>query len=208
PAPPPGDGARVGTRTVSVAPLDGSALPMVWSGIALDPQHTSAGTPDSVFDRFAARPANADLAKSLPIIVSPGSGIVTGLDVLQVLFQANPRLQAALDNPTSTDDQRSLEFVLTGGNDRQRPTADQYEGQADPNDTRKTGLMALEDLDDIAIVAAPGSTFGLERDYGTDALTVTNLLISHATRMRYRIAVLDSGDGQSITQVRRLRAKI
>jgi uncharacterized protein len=202
------DRVRVVTLTVTVVPLDGSALPLVWSGVALDPQHARAGTPDSLFDLFADRPANADLARSLPIIVTPGQGIVTGLDVLQVLFKASPQLQAALDNPASTDDQRSIELVLAGGNDGQRPTADQYEGQADPNDTRKTGLMALEDIDDISIVAAPGSTFNLEKDYGTDALTITNLLISHATRMRYRIAVLDSGDNQSITQVRRLRAKI
>jgi len=33
-------------------------------------------------------------------------------------------------------------------------------------------------------------------------------LISHATRMRYRIAVLDSGDGQSIAEVRNMRAKL
>jgi phage tail sheath protein FI len=34
------------------------------------------------------------------------------------------------------------------------------------------------------------------------------LLISHCERMRYRIAVLDSGDGQRISQVRALRARI
>src|SRR5207244_9580031 len=100
------DRVRVVTLTVTVAPLDGSALPTVWSGIALDPQHTRAGTPDSVFDLFAARPANAERARSLPLIVTPGRGIVTGLDVLQVLFQANSQLQAALDNPAPTDEHR------------------------------------------------------------------------------------------------------
>src|SRR5262249_10117269 len=57
------------------------------------------------------------------------------------------------------------------------------------------------------IVAAPGSTYGMELDYTDSAVSIMGLLISHATRMRYRIAVVDSGDGQSIRQVRQLRAK-
>jgi uncharacterized protein len=34
------------------------------------------------------------------------------------------------------------------------------------------------------------------------------LLIAHAQRMRYRIAVLDSGDNQALSQIRAMRAKI
>ena len=80
-----------------------------------------------------------------------------------------------------------------------RPTATEYEGVEEPG---KTGLKIFEDLDDISIVAAPGSTFGYENGYRADANTIINLLISHARSMRYRIAVLDSGQGQSISQVR------
>jgi phage tail sheath protein FI len=57
-------------------------------------------------------------------------------------------------------------------------------------------------------VAAPGSTYGMENGYRADAAQIANLLISHASRMRYRIAVLDSGDGQSVAQVRAMRGKI
>jgi phage tail sheath protein FI len=32
------------------------------------------------------------------------------------------------------------------------------------------------------------------------------LLIEHAERMRYRIAVIDSGDGQTASEVRAMRA--
>src|SRR4030095_3885021 len=55
--------------------------------------------------------------------------------------------------------------------------------------------------------AAPGSTFGYENGYGIQARAIIGHLISHAQRMRYRIAVLDSGDSQSISQVRALRAR-
>ncbi len=47
----------------------------------------------------------------------------------------------------------------------------------------------LEDIEDISIVAAPGhSAYASYRD-------VQNSLLSHAERMRYRIAVLDTEDG-------------
>jgi phage tail sheath protein FI len=48
----------------------------------------------------------------------------------------------------------------------------------------------------------------MENGYRADAAQIVSLLISHASRMRYRIAVLDSGDGQSISQVRAMRGKI
>ena len=48
-------------------------------------------------------------------------------------------------------------------------------------------------------MAAPGATFGFDNGYETDASAIVSHLISHAERMRYRIAVLDSGDGLSIS---------
>src|SRR6185369_13976357 len=109
----------------------------------------------------------------------------------------------------STDDQRSVDVQLTGGNDGDRPSATEYEGAADPDSTRKTGLKAFEDIDDVSIIAAPGSTFNMRSaGYASQANSIVGLLISHASRMRYRIAVLDSGDGQSISEVRAMRGKI
>lgn len=88
-----------------------------------------------------------------------------------------------------------------------KPTEVEYEGTADPGGAIKTGLKQFEDLEDISIVAAPGSTFGYENGYQTHAQSIASLMIGHAGRMRYRIAVLDSGDGQSISQVRAMRAR-
>ncbi|HYP53602.1 MAG TPA: phage tail sheath subtilisin-like domain-containing protein, partial [Pyrinomonadaceae bacterium] len=98
--------------------------------------------------------------------------------------------------------------LLEGGNDGARPEADAYEGRADDTTSVKTGLKSLEYVEDISIVAAPGSTFGMENGYRADAAQIVNLLVSHASRMRYRIAVIDSGDGQSVADVRSMRAKI
>jgi phage tail sheath protein FI len=214
------DQVRVLTLSVTDIPPDEDAIQVVWSGLPLDPSHQRAGSPDSVFDKFAETPANRSDALSLPIIIERDPDL-TGLDVLQALLDhdrvrhpgGHPPDGLSLEDrltgtSEATDDQRSIDLELTGGNDGARPTASEYEGAVDPDDNTKTGLKALEDIEDISIVAAPGHTSGYERDYRAQAATVTQLLIGHAERMRYRIAVLDAGDGQSTGQVRALRAAI
>ena len=61
---------------------------------------------------------------------------------------------------------------------------------------------------DVAIVAAPGATFGYERGRQRESDAIVQALVAHAERMRYRFAVIDSGDGQSTAQVRTMRAAI
>lgn len=199
---------RVVTLTLTVPPSDPNGVSSVWDGLPLDPPHAQAGSPDAVSSRFAEKPSNLAQARTLPLVLTLGSNIQTGLELLHTLLAANPQVAAALNDPTSTDADRSIDVNLKGGNDGDRPTAAEYEGQAEPDQTTKTGLKAFEDIEDISIVAAPGSTFGYENGDRADASTIVNLLISHAAHMRYRIAVLDSGNGQSIAQVRAMRAKI
>jgi phage tail sheath protein FI len=93
-------------------------------------------------------------------------------------------------------------FYLTGGGDGDMPGQAAYEGNESATTNRKWGLKAFEDIEDISIVAAPGSTFN-----DTNAQAVTNVLIGHAERMQYRIAVLDSIKGKSIAETRAYRAK-
>lgn len=65
-------------------------------------------------------------------------------------------------------------------------------------------LKCLEAAEEISIVAAPGSTIGNE--HGGEGAAIPRMLIAHVERMRYRFAVLDSGPGQSIENVRAMRA--
>ena len=69
-------------------------------------------------------------------------------------------------------------------------------------------LERLEDPSDIAIIAAPGSTFGYQHGRMADADGIVRALLSHAERMRYRFAIVDSGDGQSPADVRAMRASL
>lgn len=204
-----GDRVQVVTLTVTVQPTDDSGFSQVWADLPLDPDHARAGAPDSLSASFAPAPASRDQARSLPIVVTLGDAVDSGLKVLDALFAAKPDWPSQLENPKSTDADRSYTFPLVGGNDGNRPESSDYEGQAEPDANVKTGLKAFEDIEDISILAAPGSTFGYETaGYGDQAKAIVNLLITHATLMRYRISVLDSGDGQTISQVRAMRGQI
>jgi phage tail sheath protein FI len=210
------DKIRIVTLTITVMPNDSDQPPLVYEGLALTPGHKRAGQPDSVFDKFAVRPSSVAEARRLPIVIERGNdttgatNLNDGVAVLRNLFDfARPTsLRDALDNPTSTAADRSIDLLLDGGNDGLRPEADEYEGTANETDSFKTGLKSFEDIEDVSIIAAPGSTFGYENGYRRNGAAIINLLISHAERMRYLIAVLDSADNQTIADVRAMRARI
>jgi phage tail sheath protein FI len=202
------DEARVITLTLSVSPPNGSP-PTIYDSLPLDLRHHSFGEADSIFDRFAAEPANSSLARTLPVVIAPGSAIRSGLDVLRALVSMKSSLWTAIINPDSSDLERSVDIDLGGGNDGLRPGLTEYDGAANPASRYKTGLKQLEDIEDISIVAAPGATYGYaETSYQSQAKAINGVLIAHVERMRYRIAVLDSGDKQAISDVRAMRGQI
>jgi phage tail sheath protein FI len=78
------------------------------------------------------------------------------------------------------------------------------EADLDHVDVKATGLKALAEIDDIAIVALPDA--GTYTDLDT-AFTATQALIAHAEDMRYRIAVVDPPAQSSLNEVRKFRGK-
>jgi Bacteriophage tail sheath protein len=228
------DLVRVVTMTVTVTPLVRSGSELVWDSLALHPKHERAGMPDSVFGKFAANPSSKAEARTLPIVVTADAGITTGLDVLGVLTANEPGFESPLGAkrmllidalkvkpvannnvspgtlpPTQpTDADLSVDLLLEGGNDGRRPVADNYQGAEDDQTKTKTGLVAFEDIEDISIVAAPGSTYLISSIWQAEGSATVNALIGHAQRMRYCIAVLDSGNDMAISEVRAMRAKI
>lgn len=210
------DQIRIVTAAVTVYPADPDGIDQVWADLPLDPEHEFAGRGDSLFAKFAEHPDNLADARDLPIVIEHGDAITNGLELLEALFTAStflsppqsPPLEAQLEALDAPEAARSFDLLLAGGNDGCRPTSSEYEGSADPSSTRKTGLKSFEDIDDISIVAAPGSTYRYEQDWARQAASVQSLLIGHAENMRYRIAVLDSGDAQSISAVRAMRSTI
>ena len=216
---------RVITVAVSVDPFVPDTPSYTERELPLDPQHVRAGNPDSLFDAFAPHErdpgdptakfiANLGRARIVPIVIENPGGLDHGVAVLNAFLNdpaapGSPNtLLSALQDLSDDPQERSLSLVITGGNDGARPFATSYEGAIDPVTDLKTGLQQFEDLEDISIVAAPGSTYNFaDATYNPQARTIVSLLINHAQRMKYRIAVIDSGDNQSIGEVRAMRAQ-
>jgi uncharacterized protein len=96
---------------------------------------------------------------------------------------------------------------LTGGHDGVLAMPDDLLGrQANPDvaTEKATGLEALGEVDDIAIVALPdGGTY----DRLLFCEQAADRLIGHAENLRYRIAVVDAPRASSMTEVRAFRGK-
>jgi Bacteriophage tail sheath protein len=87
---------------------------------------------------------------------------------------------------------------LTDGDDALDDlTVDDFVG-TDGGSGHRTGIEALEDIEDISLAAAPGMW----------SQTVESALIRHCEQLRYRFAVVDPRDGLSIQGVRDFRDAI
>ncbi|HEX7686358.1 MAG TPA: phage tail sheath subtilisin-like domain-containing protein, partial [Burkholderiaceae bacterium] len=96
---------------------------------------------------------------------------------------------------------------LSGGTDGELPGPDALQGdEADPDDVtlKATGLEALGEIDDIAIVALPDA--GAMPDDDT-IFAAAQALVAHAEKCRYRIAVVDAKVNSSMTEIRNFRGQ-
>ncbi len=113
-----------------------------------------------------------------------------------VTADVNPvELHAALTaggTAAGDDDLVGRELVLGGGNDGVVPSLAGFED----------GLRRLGDVDDIAIVAAPGAAA-----LGDTGAAVRRALVTHAEQSRFRIAVLDPPPNQDIPGIRVTRGQ-
>ncbi|NHN38320.1 phage tail sheath family protein [Pseudomaricurvus alcaniphilus] len=96
---------------------------------------------------------------------------------------------------------------LAGGHDGLLPSPTEFAGSASsPDDplVKATGLEALGEIDDIAIVALPDSG-----DLGDTLVSrvAAQALVTHAENLRYRIAVVDCPIGSSLNEVRDFRGQ-
>ena len=96
---------------------------------------------------------------------------------------------------------------LADGHDGLEAQPDDLQGKPADLDNaavKATGLEALAEIDDIAIVALPdGGTY----QSAETCAQAADRLISHAERLKYRIAVVDAPKGSSMNEVRRFRGR-
>jgi hypothetical protein len=141
-------------------------------------------------------------------------------DIAQVLEADDPEDENALVwlewKPAAADDFAPARLMaglqaadkrLSGGGDGTLPGGSDLEGlEADPDDVdlKATGLEALGELDDIAIVALPDSGALADDDSIRDAAA---RLVAHAEKYRYRIAVVDGKGNSSLSEIRDYRGQ-
>jgi uncharacterized protein len=216
-----GGAVHVLAVTVTVSAMGRFMDPRTWEDLAPDPRHRR----DSLLVEFAAVPTRRAIELYTPIVIGPDPLDVTpdpltdGVTVLEALLEdhlaansvagttAELLQEHLLPGPASVPvppQPVQFQVLLEGGSDGNRPTLSAYEG--DPDD--KSALAALEDLENISIVAAPGSTRDGLGDRRPETESIQQLVISHCERMRYRIAVLDSPDQALVGQVQEYRAKM
>jgi phage tail sheath protein FI len=119
-------------------------------------------------------------------------------------------LGSPIDTPRPTPAELTRTFNLDGGSDGRVPVANTFKG-SDTGETM-TGLVTFEGVDDISIVAAPGYSYNspsapdkAARD--RRASQITQHLLTHVEKMKYRVAVLDPPDGSALSEVRDFRGK-
>lgn len=185
------------TVMVSALSRDGAQVLGVWDRVPVTPGHTTRGQADSLFARFATTPGSADEEPAPILITADPAAITSTTRAMRALFGKGPLTPG-----------RVAGFVLEGGNDGARPGAAELAGGIDPASGEGRGLERLEAIDEIALVAAPGITWRHgEPRVAAEAEAAMAQLVAHAERMRDRIALLDSGAGQSVAEVRALRAR-
>ena len=201
---------RVLTVSVLVSPLGRFGDEQTWTDLTFDPERRR-----SLSQVFSATPDRRFTELYVPLVVAPpgaADGVTIAAELLaqpSLLQSGSPPAAApvldAIADPDAGDAARSFRVRLADGADGALPSLSAYEG--DDDSAGKSGLLAFEDLEDISIVAAPGSTF---RYSGTTDRgdRIVRSLISHCERMRYRVAVIDSADGQTPGEVLDTRGRI
>jgi phage tail sheath protein FI len=158
----------------------------VYSGMELDPVH-----PRSIFTVLQAEDPPDEFGL---VWLQAGAAAAAG-----ALFNA------LLTGPATGDFEPAGVF-LTGGGDGAVLTAAELLGErSDPDniDNPATGLEALGEVEDIAIVAEPDIVTLPDGEQKT----AVDDLVGHCQRLRYRMAIVDPPLNSSISQVREFRAK-
>jgi phage tail sheath protein FI len=94
-------------------------------------------------------------------------------------------------------------LLLSGGSDGQTVASAEFSGGGEGTDA--TGLKALAEIDDIAIVAAPGSAALSDLQ---ELQAVRNALVSHCENLRYRFAILAGPRDVNQAGIRAVRSQI
>lgn len=203
--------AKIITVNVTIGMPGKFSSPVTFENLSFHPDHKK-----SLGKVFSESPNDRYTELYVPLIIK--TGLLNGTAIAEALLDEEineKKVRSSYTIDTSKDSERTLRKVLTKGHDGQRPTNTLYFGSETSTTTQdsekplKSGLKAFEDIEDISIVAAPGSSFDYNNNkYKNDVVTILGHLINHCEKMRYRIAVLDSSNKQLLSDVRKYRGQL
>jgi hypothetical protein len=202
---------RIVTVNVTVELAGDFPNPQTWEDLAFHPEHKQ-----SLGKVFAQDPLDRSTALYVPLIFQ--TELKSGVDIAETLLnqqsltdESHTFFDSLLADNTGESSMTYREVLGKDsegnkGSEGIRPEAGKYQGEE--SNGLKSGLMSFEDIENISIVAAPGSSYSDNNTYLTQAETIAGYLKNHCERMRYRIAVLDSIENHLVSDVLQYRAKI
>jgi phage tail sheath protein FI len=170
--------------TLAVEAIDGDGASLSFEQLGFDRTH-----PRWVGHTLSAAPARRADHLQNPFSISVGGG-VSAIELRDALFSGS--------SANAAGEQERM-WALSGGDDGDEPTDTGY----------ALALQEIAGLEDVSIVAAPGSSAYTAGNTGNplaNAQAVANALIAHAeARRAYRIAVVDAPPAQMPSEVRAYR---
>ena len=169
--------------TVSVRLVQGDGLHGLHERMGLHPVH-----PRWIGQAMAARPLTREDQLHQPCAIHVGTNLSAAALHAGLFEHAQPNAAG----------ERERVWTLAGGQDGAPPAPQAYE----------SALASIAALEDVSIVAAPGSSAAGEGGEGP-AMAITRALIAHAAAPRaWRIAVLDTPPAQTPTEARTWRSQL
>ncbi|GLS27849.1 phage tail sheath subtilisin-like domain-containing protein [Marinibactrum halimedae] len=184
-------------RTFSVSVHNGDKDdPIIYTYGPINTGHEGSG---SLIDVMPMTPNKRIDALSSPVGVEFANDIAAG-EVMTALYDLFNDDAMAPSDPMDLDGPRYL-ITLTGGDDGVEPETTHYTGVTDEVDG-STAFAALEDIEDIAIIATPAAA-ALSETHHRGVITEMR---KHCRKMRYRVGIVDSREGMALSEARNLGA--
>jgi uncharacterized protein len=204
------------TATLSLAQLEFTCAQRITLTITLGPNGdgSSTGLRTDTVQGLSAHPDSPQYVGRVLRTEDPAKGTEPpsdGSNRIWMNFPAAPTVAQELAAFAASilrsliDMDQGKPFTLAGGTDGITATSEDFIGKGgdgEGSDRDVTGLVALGAVEDIAIVAAPGSG-ALD-----DGQAVRDALITHCERLKYRFAVLAADQNANTPQIREVRGKI
>lgn len=148
----------------------------------------------SLIDKMNPAPDRRLDTLSSPVGVEFAANIAAG-EVIAALYDLFDSSAMTPTDPLDLDGPRYL-ITMTGGDDGNVPVATHYTGVVDEVNG-STAFKALEDVEDIAIVAVPAAA-----DDETNHQGIVTEMRKHCRKMRYRVGIVDSRKNMALSEAR------